>query len=99
VQQLVEYSEAGVHSVGNTYVHAESLIALEPKPDGAATITFYACVDVSQVDVIDSQNVSVVSPTRPNISPFEVRVVFEPEQPMLVDNEEFWEGVDYCATE
>lgn len=99
MEQLMEFSTAGLHALGNTRATSHSLINYVPDDAVGASITFYTCVDVGQVDVLDDSGKSVVSTERPNVSPFEIRVVARSPEQVAVDSEEYWQGVNFCEVD
>jgi len=84
-------------SKGETKLDTVSLQKYDPDTK-EGTITIYGCVDLSSVEVIDSAGVSVVSPTRPDRSPFEV--AFDRQESsspqLLVSGEKPWTGENFC---
>jgi hypothetical protein len=61
--------------------------------DGA---TFYACEDVSDVGVWDSNGESLVAPDRPPTTPFEVRLVKAREGELRISERTVWPGAGVC---
>lgn len=90
----------GLHSVGRTTFDSFSIEHYDQTAiDGEAIIRAYVCIDVSEVDVLDSNGDSVVSSTRPDRSAAEVVFdwVQDPSQSLFVAGVESWEGRDFCA--
>ena len=93
VQDLLEFTEREVRSVGQTSFDITEVerISRESPP----SIAFYVCDDVSAVDIVDGSGDSIVSPGRPDLSPFQVRVE-RVNGLMVVSNRNYWEGENYC---
>ena len=66
--------------------------------DGRDIVRAYFCVDVSAVDVLDENGVSVVQPSRPDETPFEVAFdLVEADSPRLIVSEKNqWGGSGIC---
>lgn len=62
---------------------------------GGVEIVFYVCLDVSAVDVVDSDGSSVVSESRPSRQPLEV-TVDDSEDQLKISEVEPWTGADFC---
>lgn len=60
-------------------------------------IAAYICVDVSGVDVLDSQGASVVSEDRPDLQAFEVFFSQSPEGALVPSSREPWEAAAVCG--
>ena len=98
--QMQGYSSAsaqGWTSVGKTKLDTVFLQQYLPTQD-RATVSIYGCVDLSDVDVFDASGVSVVSPTRPDRSPFEVTLDRSEgdDRPLIVSGESPWTGTNFC---
>ena len=96
VDELREYQERGVRSIGHTSFTASSLESVH-QSGNVVEVRFYVCDDVSQVDVVDNTGKSIVQPGRPVKLPFQVTASAD-EARLLVSERGFWEGVDYCAS-
>jgi len=66
--------------------------------DGRGIVRAYLCVNVSAVDVLDENGVSVVQPTRPDETPFEVTFdLVEADSPrLIVSGKNQWGGSGIC---
>lgn len=66
--------------------------------DGLVTLSAYVCADVSKTDVVDSNNRSVLDPSRRTRYPIEVQ--FVGDRPgsvkLLVERSTAWSGQDFC---
>lgn len=89
------YRSAGAHSVGSTTFVVSSVQGIEASKDFGTSISLYICEDVSDLDVVDSKGVSLVSPSRTPLTPFEV--TFEGSADSIVlGYREVWEGRNFC---
>jgi len=89
------------HSTGGTILDSITLQSFDPtRPPGSAMITVYGCVDVSHVDVLDADNHSVVSPTRPKVSAFQTTFILVRRTPprLVVSSEVPWQGAYTCRS-
>ena len=69
----------------------------EPEADGPI-VTAYVCSDVSKVDVLNSDGVSIVAPDRPDTTPFEVGFDLAPTgaSRLVVASSDVWRGAGVC---
>jgi len=85
-------ANTGLRTTGSTTVDS---LTLQDSDLDAGRVVVYACVDVSQVDVLDSSGKSVVSSERPVRTPFEA--TFEVSQGRLkMAGEGVWSGTNFC---
>ncbi|HEY8912907.1 hypothetical protein [Lacisediminihabitans sp.] len=67
-------AERGLHSSGGTTFDQVALERYDTtSPDGRRVVALYLCEDVSKVDVVDANGISVVTSTRPNRVKYEVQ--------------------------
>ncbi len=96
-QQMID---RGWHAVGNTQVDSITLQSFDPYADeGDETVTLYACVDVSGLDIVDTSGASVVSPTRSARTPFEIGFVLKSpgdSSNLVLSRKDAWSGDDFC---
>jgi hypothetical protein len=61
-------------------------------------IRVYACLDVSQTDVLDSQGLSTIPSDRPLRMPLEISFVTLPNNPdtLLISESTVWSGTNFC---
>jgi hypothetical protein len=89
-----DYQLVGRARVTNTTLqsHAGSNSTVE------LPVAFYVCVDITEVDVLDRDGVSVVEPTRPDSSTFEVIVDqrHENSSELEVVSKNVWAGKGVC---
>ena len=93
-------AEKGWHGTGATVFDTSSLQSyFNDALPGEQLITIYACVDLSNVDVLDASGASVVTPDRIDRSPYEVgfTTVDLGDPSLLVATEEPWGGENFCA--
>ena len=84
-----DIEKKGWRSTGGTTFDGVTLQRLDPTSGAEAVMTVYLCEDVSEVDVVDSVGVSVVSLNRPPRTLLEV--TFDRlEQSLLVSSREPW---------
>jgi hypothetical protein len=94
-----DFKNRGWHSAGSSVLDGVGLQSYRPNAkDGAEVLRFYACVDVSGVDVIDLDGKSVVSTDRPDRSAFEVafNIDLSVPQRLRVSSSAPWEGPGLC---
>ncbi|MGV8883809.1 MAG: hypothetical protein ACOH19_16800 [Rhodoglobus sp.] len=108
-QQVVEFEsesftafrESGYRSAGATVVDSvrfQAYDALATYPE--AIVTIYACIDVSETDVLDKSGTSVVEPGRQERLPFEVTFTAQAGASpfnLVVSGEEQWNDSNLCA--
>jgi len=85
----------GWHSTGGTTYDHFSLEKYNPR-DPSELVVAYVCSDVSHVDVVDSAGTSVVSPDRPERTPFEVTFALEETEKLVIASDEVWTGGGVC---
>lgn len=93
-QGFSEFSAKGYRSVGKTTFDNVQLESFDPA-NSSSTVRVYLCSDVSGVDVLDGSGVSVVAPTRPSRTSFEVGFDFI-EGSLLVSSKDVWTGGGIC---
>lgn len=94
---FAEAASAGLRSTGGTTIASiEVQDWSSEKTDSQPQVSVYACIDVSLVDVYDTNGVSVVSENRPNVSPFFASFKFNSASSLLLSEEVLWSGADFC---
>src|SRR5690606_16302548 len=95
---LAELRQEGRRQEGVTGVDTISLVS-KPSRDAAGDVTvqIYACVDVSDVDIVDSSGRSLIEPSLDSRFPFIATVILR-SQPAahLVTLDDFWTGQSFC---
>ena len=87
----------GLHTVGISRVTGVTLqLADLPTEDQASFLVAYFCVDYSDVDVVDGNGASVVSPDRPDLQAFEVSFDLL-EDVVLPSDLNPWEASQVCS--
>jgi len=85
----------GWHSTGGTTYDHFSLETYNPR-DPSSVVVAYVCSDVSRVDVVDSAGTSVVSPDRPERTPFEVTFALVGTERLVITGDDVWTGGGVC---
>lgn len=80
----------GWHSTGRSTFDSVQLERYELTVDGKEAVAVYLCDDVSGVDVLNAEGISVVSPSRPVRTLFEVTFDLGAESRLLVSGREVW---------
>ena len=99
--QLEGYKSAaskGWVSTGGTTIDTVSLVRYDPLSI-TETVTVYACIDVSDVDVVDRAGNSVVSESRPDRTPVESTfdVDAAASSGLIFSGEMTWSGENFCV--
>ena len=93
-----KFQSAGYHSVGSTAFQVTELQQYVPfAEDGVGVVSIYLCLDVSQVDVVDSSGQSVVAATRPARQAFEASFDQGAGSKLILSTLEPWTGAGVCA--
>lgn len=88
---IEELRAAGLRAIGR---RAISSLEMQSRTD--ADVIVHACEDASGVDVRNAENVSVVSPDRNPLTPFEVALSLETGA-LRVATREFWDVPGICG--
>ena len=89
------FHDSGWLQTGSTSFDSVTLQRLEDQGVGSVDITIYVCSDVSEVDVIDSDGVSVVSEDRPPRQPLEVEMQ-DSDGSLKIVRRDGWSGASFC---
>lgn len=89
---FTEYRDANAHSVGTRHFDQARIQSVDP-----ASVTFYVCDDVSDVQVFDESGASLVSPTRPDRTAFVVSASGKTSASLKIASRDMWEGRTKCA--
>jgi hypothetical protein len=93
-----DFTSKGFRMTGRSQV--TNAVLQSRSTDGGVTsvITIYACVDVSQIEVVDQTGTSVVQSTRPDQSAFEVTLSVPNGNlsELLVVSNSVWNGGGVC---
>jgi hypothetical protein len=92
-----DFQADGLHSTGAVKFKLEKVQRISP--DGSnPVVVVYACLDVSDVDVLDSNGDSAVSSTRPPLQPLVLSFdLVGTENRLLVSKRDGWSGEDLCV--
>jgi hypothetical protein len=94
---FANYATLGYRSVGSTGFEITELQQYSPYiADGLGIVTAYLCMDLSNLDVVDSGGNSVVSSGRPNFQAFELSFDLV-DGSLLLSNRVPWNGEGVCA--
>jgi hypothetical protein len=98
LEGYVSAANEGWTGVGSTTLDSVTLERYDPG-NARSTVSIYGCVDLSEVDVVDSSGVSVVSPTRPNRTPIQATLDSSggARFPLIVSGERPWTGENFCV--
>lgn len=91
-ESVADFVESGHTQVGFTKVEDVELV----NHDRQSWIQIYACVNVSQIDILGSDGNSVVRPGRLDRFPFIADLVMS-ESGLRVTSDELWDGRNFCA--
>jgi hypothetical protein len=95
-----DFADHSMRSVGSSQLAAFSLQSYDPKasPERSPIVVAYACVDISEVDVVNANGRSVVAAGRPNKSAFEVEFELDLSSSgkLRVAANEPWAGAGVC---
>jgi hypothetical protein len=93
------YSQRGLRQSGLTSVDSTRLVSPPTQGvGGEIEIQIYACLDVTDVDVLDSEGQSRLGPSPDLRFPFIATVVVRSaEGSPLVAADDFWEGDNFCG--
>jgi hypothetical protein len=91
VEGLTQFTTMNLHSSGAT---AFDHLSLQKR--SSDDVDVYLCEDVSGIDVLDGQGVSVVSPNRKPRTPFQVTLTRTSNASLLVKNRVAWAGQYFC---
>ena len=88
-----EFAANGLKTTGDTMINAITLQSLD-----ATSVIVYVCEDVTGVDLLDSNGVSLVSPDRMTLTSFEVALEQSGVASELkVQERAVWEGESVCV--
>ena len=91
-----QFRDMGAHSVGVTSFEVADLQSWGYDRERGTFVTLYLCDDVSQVDVFDSNGASIVSPDRPDRTPFEVSLTALVDSELQLASKDAWKGGNFC---
>jgi len=96
-----DFRKRGLHSVGVSKIDHISLQNFSPdSANGGNIVTIYACLDLTDVNVLNSGGSSAVSPERPSRQPFQVSLGWnESNQQLVVSSRDPWSDGGVCENE
>lgn len=97
IGSVQDFKDQGRRQIGASkvvYAAPQDLSALTGSSSGSAEI--YACLDVSEVQVIDADGRSVSAPDRVTVFPLVVSFAWQAEQKLVVSKEVVWDGKPFC---
>lgn len=90
------YQAAGKKLTGTSEIDSLSLTQGGVASASGDLIQIYACLDISKTDVVDASGSSVVVEGRQLRYPVVVDLRIGPDNRLLVDSEQVWDGDDFC---
>ncbi|MEO8262313.1 MAG: hypothetical protein ABI566_07060 [Pseudolysinimonas sp.] len=85
----------GYRQVGDTTFDTTSVQQLADFGSGTVEITIYLCSDVTAVDVVDRDGISIVSAARPARQSLEV-TMNDSEGSLKINRRDAWSGTSFC---
>lgn len=90
-----EYEAAGKHQTGQSKLNSTQSTDLEAVlhfSEDMAEIQIYGCVDISQVDIRDAEDSSIVSVDRPDLLLYLVTLAWHSvDEEFMITDQELWE--------
>jgi hypothetical protein len=98
LDSATQFRTEGLSAVGSVAFTLTSVQDYSPTGLDDAVVA-YACLDVSGVDVVNSDGVSVISANRPDHQPFVLRFSrkSEAEKTLMVSKRDAWDGSEVCG--
>jgi hypothetical protein len=90
-----ELASRGYVQVGDTTHDTMTLQQAQDHGHGTVTLVVYVCSDVSDVDVLNQEGESVVSPERPSRQPLEVEMN-DLSGALKIVRRDAWSGTSFC---
>jgi hypothetical protein len=92
-----EFASLGYRTVGTTGLNSIELQRVDPgTEDSIPIVEAYVCEDVSQVDLVNADGVSLVSDDRPPLTPFQVSFGSEDKRGLVLTSRSAWDGEGVC---
>jgi hypothetical protein len=93
------FSTNNFHTVGSATFSRPKLEQLSFDKAGGADVTFYTCVDASQVRVLDTSDLDVTPANREDLTPLEVTLVSSEAEGsrLLLAESSRWPGSGICS--
>lgn len=94
IKSTQQYAASGAHSAGDTVLRNSYL---QGSGSDQRRAVIYTCEDVSGVDVVDANGVSLVEPDRPTLSAFMVSLVRRTgNSKLIVEERKPWDSEGVC---
>ena len=90
------FVDSGWHTQGSTTFDSLVLQQFTAEGSSSANLIAYACLDVSNIRIIDAAGADVTPAERQNRLPLELEFVAESSSIMLVERSDLWSGDDFC---
>jgi hypothetical protein len=99
VSAASEFALSGHHLSGRTTYSSFALQSVGQNPLGEAVVGAYICLDVSGAKVLDTHNVDVTPPSRPNVIPIEVQFTSRAaaSSTLVLSKSDPWPGTNFCV--
>ncbi|MFC6355069.1 hypothetical protein [Luethyella okanaganae] len=91
-----QFREARAHTFGDSTYSTYKLQLANYANVETLEILVYVCDDVSSVDVLGEDGVSIVSPDRPDKTPFVVEFDHKLNNKLILSRKDLWEGETFC---
>jgi hypothetical protein len=95
LEAIAGYRDADLTQVGTTTFDSLSLQQFTAAQAGEVLISFYLCLDVTGVDIVDRDGSSVVTSSRPDRQPVEVDID-DVDGTLKISRSEAWSGASFC---
>lgn len=96
VEGLAAFQGANAHTVGSTSFNVFSMQSAEYANAEHTSVSLYVCEDVTNVEVVDSNGMSLVSPTRMPLTAFDVHFQLNAQSVLVLAGREVWKGDSFC---
>lgn len=96
---FAELATRGGRMTGRSVVESVALQYYRPfEPDGIGVVSIYACVNVADIDVLDADGDSAVTPDRPDRTAFEAAFDTSADSPtgLRMSSKLVWAGEGVC---
>jgi hypothetical protein len=95
VEQAKKLAEEHAHEVGYTKINNVILQGRE-EVAGIATVTIYACQDLSDVDVLDANGSTLIAPDRADFVAYVAKLQSSSNGSLIVQSNKYWSGGGIC---
>ena len=101
VESFEVYQEQAIRTKGSLDFDSMTLQSLTFDDSGFATVRIYACLDFTNIQVLDSEDRNVTPDSANGRVPFELAFTTQggtEDVPLLLEESEVWTGTDFCAS-